>query len=369
MNNKNSKKTGGFLGGAVILLIGIFMLWSNEGRTVKMQSAINEAKKNYIQVKSDKIDEKNEGKLIATYGKIDSEKLDTLTDSTYNISIPAIKMKRMVEMYQWVEECKTDDNDEEKCTYEKEWSEELIDSSEFSNSSYSNPESFKVDEEEYYSQTVNMGAFELPERLLQKLSYNSQVKNQKLTEQYTNNVEGYTVQNNYISNVKESGPEIGDIRISFVYNSSKSVSVLAVQTDNSFKAYMSKKGESIFKIVEGEYTGEEMLQNMTESNKFMKWFLRIMGTVLIYAGFAALLNPLQVLTKNIPVLSNIVSMSTSLIASILGISLSFIIIAIAWFRFRPILSISLLAVVVCLIVGLFMLKKNKTKSDTKEKTE
>ena len=331
-----------------------------------MQSAINEARKNFVQIKSDEVLEENEGKLVATYGKINTASLDTLTDSVYNVSIPAIKMKRKVEMYQWVEECETDDNDQEKCTYKKEWSDTLVDSSEFSDASYANPESFIVDEEEFYSQSVSMGAFELPERLLKNLSYNSQIKNQQLVEQYQNNIEEYTVQNNYISNVKDSVPEVGDIRISFVYNSSKSVSVLAVQSDNSFKAYMSKKGESIFKIVDGEYTGEEMLENMAESNKFMKWILRIIGAFLIYLGFAALVAPIQVLTKNIPVLSNIVSASTNAIAFILGLAVSFIIIAVAWFRFRPVLSIALLAIVVILIVGLFMLKKNKTTQKVSE---
>ena len=62
----NKKKTGGFLGGIILLLIGIAMLWNNEGRTVKVQNAINEALSSYIDISSKKINSKYEGKLIAT---------------------------------------------------------------------------------------------------------------------------------------------------------------------------------------------------------------------------------------------------------------------------------------------------------------
>ena len=67
---KNTNKGSGILGGLLLLVVGIGVLWSNEGRTVKTQAAIGEATKSYIQVKSDKVDSKNEGKLIATKGKI-----------------------------------------------------------------------------------------------------------------------------------------------------------------------------------------------------------------------------------------------------------------------------------------------------------
>ena len=59
----NTKKGSGILGGLILLVAGVGILWSNEGRTVKTQSAISEASKNYIQVKSDSVDSKNEGKL------------------------------------------------------------------------------------------------------------------------------------------------------------------------------------------------------------------------------------------------------------------------------------------------------------------
>ena len=58
------------------------------------------------------------------------------------------------------------------------------------------------------------------------------------------------------------------------------------------------------------------------------------------------------LTDRIPVLGKIVSGATGLISTALGLGLSLIIIAIAWFRFRPILSIILLLIVAASVIFL-----------------
>jgi hypothetical protein len=82
----SAKKTGGILGGIALFVVGIFILWNNEGRTVKEQNAINEALKGYTDVSSEKIDSKYEGKIIATTGKIDLSNSSEVRDSKFGIS-------------------------------------------------------------------------------------------------------------------------------------------------------------------------------------------------------------------------------------------------------------------------------------------
>lgn len=166
MNKEVTKKSSGVLGGLILLVIGISMLWTNEGRAVKTQSAINEAKKVYVDVKSDKVDSKNEGKLVATKGKVTVSEDTILKDSKYGISVNAIKMKRTVEMYQWEETCETDDNDKRKCTYEKVWDDDLIDSEDFEQENHDNPTTFPVESEVFAADEVKLGAFVLPEELV-----------------------------------------------------------------------------------------------------------------------------------------------------------------------------------------------------------
>ena len=374
MAKVSGKKSGGILGGLILLVIGVLILWNNEGRTVKMQSTINEALHNYVDVESASVDSKNEGKLIATTGKLDLSGSNPVEDKKFGIRVTGAKLERVVEMYQWIENCTTDENDNRNCTYEKDWSSSLIDSTEFEKSGYTNPTAFKYEGEEFLANNVKVGAFDLPERLLSNLSYDKNLNNEKLVELYKNNVEGFKVVDNYITNTsKPEDLKIGDLRISYRYAGDGEVSLLGVQTGSTLSAFTGKKGKSIFTIKRGSYTGKEMLNSMTKANNTTKWLLRLLGVILVIGGIGSVFAPLQNLADKVPVLGSIVNFSTSLISTVLGLAISLIVIAVAWFRFRPVLSIVLLVIVVGLFVFLKVYKGKlpslKSESKTIEKTD
>ena len=354
----SKSKTGGIFGGLILLVIGVLLLWTNEGRTVKMQSVINEALHSYTDVASTSIDPNYEGKLIATTGKIDLSGSNQVEDKKFGIKVTAAKLERVVEMYQWNESCTTDENDNRSCTYEKEWSSMLIDSTQFEKSGYTNPNAFKYEGEEFLASNVKVGAFDLPERLLSKLSYDKEVKNERLTELYkSNTVDGFKVVDNYITNTTNPDDvKIGDLRVSYRYASDGEVSLLGVQSGSTLNAFTGKKGKSIYTIKRGTYTGKEILNDMTKANNLTKWLLRLLGVILVIGGIGSVFAPLQKLADKIPVLGSIVNFSTSLISTVVGLAISLVVIAVAWFRFRPILSIVLIAIVVGLIVFLKVYK-------------
>ena len=358
MNKTNQKKGGGVLSGLLFLVIGIGVLWYNEGRTVKTQSAINEASKKYTDVSSEKIDEKYEGKLVATKGKINTSESTQLKDDKFGINVQAAKLTRTVEMYQWKEECETDDNDKKNCKYEKVWEDSVIDSTEFTQAGHTNPNTLPYENETYIADNVKIGAYTLPEELIRKVSNNKKKSTEELTEEYNKSIEGLNVVDNYLTNVKENTPEIGDIRISYQYLTDQTVSVLAVQTNNTFEAFTSKKGKDIYEIRTGNYTGAQILEKMTKSNNTWKWILRFIGTFVVIAAIGSMFSFLTNLTNRIPILGNIVSGATGLISAVLGIAISLIVIALAWLRYRPLLSIILIAIAVASFVFLKYYKKN-----------
>ena len=366
---KSTAKAGGLLGGIIFLVIGVLILWNNEGRTVQTQSAINEAMSSYTDVSSDKIDPKYDGKVIATKGKINLTESNPIVDSKFGIKITGVKLERKVEMYQWQEECTTDEDNVETCSYNKVWSDSLIDSTSFTKSGYTNPTSFKYESQDYYATNVKVEAFDLPERLLKNLSSDQKLGYENLTELYKNQVDGFKIADNYLTNaVNTKDYKIGDLRISYMYANPTEVSMLGVQKGTTLEAFVSKKGKTIYTITKGSYTGKELLNNMTKANNTIKWLLRVVGIMIVIGGIGSLFNPLTALSDKIPVLRSIVNFSTSLISTVAGLIISLLVIAIAWFRFRPALSITLLVIIIALIG--FLIYKKKSNSSVKEvKTE
>ncbi|MCQ2397647.1 MAG: TMEM43 family protein, partial [Lentisphaeria bacterium] len=166
----------GILSGIIAIVIGIVLLWWNEGRTVKRAKALNEGGKAVIPVQSDIVDAANDGKLIHTTGK--TEVFADLVDSDFGITIPkGIQLERIVEMYQWVEE--SESKQEKKLggsvetttvyTYSKAWMKSIVDSSSFKEEGHDNPVVNPVPEKNIYASSVALGAFQLTASQIQSI--------------------------------------------------------------------------------------------------------------------------------------------------------------------------------------------------------
>ncbi len=350
----------GILGGFIAIAIGVILLWWNEGNNVKNIKTTNEMGKSYIDVSSEKVDSNNEGKLIATHGKLINE--EELYDSVFDVRVNTPVLERKVEMYQWEEKSDTDDDGETKYTYNKVWKEGLIDSNNFHTNGYTNPSTMPYNSIKYISQYVTVGAFVLTKDQLNTLNTDgifSEFNTEKISEL------NYTINGNYIVNSTDiNNPQIGDLRISFVYNNSTDVSVLAVQSGNSFKDYESTSGKKVNRVMDGIHSGEEMISVIEKENKAIKWVLRIAGTLIIVIGFATILKPITAITSYVPILGSIVGSAVGLVSFLLGFAVSLVVIAIAWIRFRPLLGIILLAGAAALIVLLIKRGKRKKQAFT-----
>ena len=348
----------GILAGIILVIGGIVLLWWNEGNNVRNLKTTAEMEKTYVDVKSDVIDPANEDKLIATYGKVGNE--EELTDSTFAVTVKTPLLRRVVEVYQWVEESETDEDGDTRYTYKKEWSTDIINSGDFHQSGHDNPAQKLYSDAEYASSKVTLGAFTLSSNQVYDMSTEG-IYTDFNTETLTGL--GLTVSGNYVTNSKDlTNPAVGDVRISFVYNNTTDLSVLAVQKGDSFVDFVSSAGKRINRLWDGIHSGEEIINQIKAENKLIKWLLRLAGTVLCIAGFAAILKPISAITSYIPILGSIVGAAVGLVALVLGLCVSLLIIAVAWLRYRPLLGIGLIAVVVVLIVLLSMRKKNKVET-------
>ena len=117
-----SKMTSSFSGiivGIILLFGGIAMLWTNEHNNVKNIKDVKELRDQVIDISSSKVDDKYDGKLIATNGKLTYNE-SVITDDAFKVSATTPVLVRTVEYYQWVEDSETKD-DKTTYTYSKEW--------------------------------------------------------------------------------------------------------------------------------------------------------------------------------------------------------------------------------------------------------
>ena len=351
---------GGVIGGLVLLVAGTILLWWNEGNNVKNIKTVAEVEKIVIDVESDKINNENEGKLIATNGAMKVE--GNVTDETFKVSVNSAKLSRVVEIYEWDENCTTDDDGDETCSYSKGWEDHIINSSSFKESSrYQNPTSMPYYGEDYVNYNVTMGAFSLTKDQVSSMNTNA-----TFNVTSDNTISGYHVDGNYVTNSKDlSHAEVGDIRISFKYNDWANVSVMAVQKGNSFENFVSEAGKTVNRVEEGNLSSKVMIEHMVSENNMIKWLCRAGGAFLIIMGYLALLKPICTILSFIPMLGNLVGGAISIAAFLVGLIHALLVIAIAWFRFRPILSIVLIVIIIGLIIGLKKLSnKSKTKNNS-----
>ena len=364
MNNtvyrKKKNSGGGILAGLIFLLIGALLLWFNEGRAIDTEKVIGSAQTNYIEISNSPIDSANEGKLVVVSGNMVLPENSMLSDDIFGVSVNSAKLSRTVEMYQWEENCTTDSNDYETCTYKGVWSEKLISDVGFEEG-YSNPDYMPYESETFLLEGVTLGDFELKENLLTQL--NTITPYVKLDYTIADSL-NMTIEDNFYTSVKNNTPKVGDIRVSFTYNSSKEVSVMGVQKGTTFDYYeVDDRDYKILEIRSGIVAGNEFIEELNQENKNTTWLFRLFGTLCMIVGVACLFDFIRKLSRFIPIIGNIVNNIIGLISLFLGLALSFLIIAVAWIRFRPMLSICLLVGVVGLVVLAIVILKKKKQSN------
>jgi len=340
----------------LLLIIGaIILLFWNEGRAVKTEQSLKEGLSIVVSVPTDKKDAKNEGKLIHFSGLAMVPSM--LADGEFGVSGSALKMRRIVEIYQWKEDIKSKTVEKlgggtettTTYTYSKDWVNTLIDSSNFKEATtHQNPSSKLFEDKEWISQGVTVGAFAITEDLLSALSgYKPLAITQEMLDAQSTTAAaqlkliGNTI---YYQTVNITTPEIGNTRIRYDVVVPQDISVIYKQSGEMLVPYSTKNGETIDLIQLGKSTAQEMFKNAEESNKTMTWILRIVGALLMFIGFQLLLGVLPVIGSVVPFVGRIIGIGTGLVSFLLTLIIASVVIAIAWIAYRPLIGIALLAV-------------------------
>jgi len=365
----------GIFFGILLLLTSFPVLFLNEGRAVQTAKSLDEGFRLVQHIQSDDpIFDSNENQLVHLTGALKTEM--ALSDSQFDISIYAVKLRRSVEMYQWVEhshkrEYKEGDRTRVETTYSytTEWKGDIIKSNAFSNpTAHTNPTSFPINSYTKVASPVFVGQHQLSSGLISKVS------NFKTLQPKHTPVEGnFQMLENYIyrSNNPYS-PKVGDLRISFSYAGHSDhvtlkqdhVSIIAKQNSGILTAFQTEAGDVLEMLYHGIKTAKEIFDSEHSANSMLTWVLRGVGWLLMFISLQMIMSIFRQIVSFIPIVRDIVGLATSLIAFSIATSLALITIAIGWLRYRPMLACALL---VGAAIPLYLSKKKAGKDKMEKK--
>jgi len=371
-----SRLKSGVIGIFIGLILVFGMIWLlawNEGRSVKTYRALVEGAGAVIDIDIGAVEAGNEGKLVHIAGRVDP--IGTPTDSVLGVSASgASGLRRSVEMYQWVEEKKSETRKtlgggEETVTtyaYAKEWRSDRADSADFRDGNgHQNPE-MPISGERFTVERAMLGAFSIDGRAVADLGSDSVVPVANADLERMAEALGVTrpvktdSQTIFVSADRQN-PAVGDLRISFTREDTEAASFVGAQKGGGLVSYRTSNGRDLFLSSAGIASAADMFNAAQSENTLITWLVRVGGLIGLFIGFTLMLSLISIIADVIPVLGSVVAFGTGIIAAILTLLLGPLVIAIAWFAYRPLLSLAIVAAGALVGFAIFYLRAGKAK--------
>ncbi len=344
--------------GLGISLIGIavyFLFW-NEGNAVRTARALAEGPARVVSVDSAVLDPQNEARLLHINGPL--VLAAPLADVALGVVAPAqtVRLERKVEQFAWIEDKQTTTDTklgggQEKTTqytYHLDWTDAPASGAEFRiPDGHMNP-----------PMPITSRVVRQPEGVIGAFTVNDEISDlggatpvllnagqaQEVARALSLEQPAKLVAGQIVFGADVTVPQLGDIRVSYQASTIDAASVVGVQRGDTLVPFTAQNGRKIYLVEEGLRTAEEMFQTAVASNTFKTWMLRIGLMVLLFLGFKALFGVVDVIASILPFLGWITSSVTSLISLALTLVVGGATMAIAWFYFRPVLSLVIIGI-------------------------
>ncbi|MDO4954341.1 MAG: TMEM43 family protein [Akkermansia sp.] len=158
--------------------------------------------------------------------------------------------------------------------------------------------------------------------------------------------------------VDPANPQVGDVRITWeVISPKEAVSIVYVQTGDTFTPYHAKSGRDVALLGMGVQTADDLFTEAERNNVIFTWLVRFGGWFLMFIGLNMIFKPLSVLGDVVPFIGTLIGGATGMVAAVIAFILSIITIGIAWIWYRPVLGIAL--VVVALVIAFLLIKRRR----------
>ncbi len=364
------RSIGGLVIGLLLILVAIVLLFWNEGRAVTTAKALAEGAGIVVSASADQVDPANDGKLVHVEGNVTAG--STPADPDFGIAAPGLRLVRSVEMYQWRQDSRSETTTkvgggEETVTtytYSKGWSDRAIDSSGFRQpSGHANP-SMEIQDRTYQVPEATLGAFTLDRPVLDQVGDDTRLPVRPdqvaaVRAAFQGQTKVSVVDGRIYLGKDPAAPAVGDYRIAYSIAPAGSYSVIGKQAGVMFRPYATRAGYDLLMVSSGLVPAEKMFADAVADNTMLTWILRIVGLAVLWFAFMLFLAPLGVVADVLPFLGSIVRLGTGVLAFVLALLAGVTTIAVAWFWYRPLFAITLVAITLAVAFALSRLGKSR----------
>ncbi|KAL6112119.1 tmem43 [Pungitius sinensis] len=348
---------GGTVIGVGLFFLSIYVLFTNEGRALQTASSLNEGLSQVVSLRPfSSLDPQNNNRLVHLSSQLRTSQ--PLHDPNYGVAVQAVKLKRQVEMYQWVEYRESKDyqeNGETKTettyTYNTEWKSELVNSRNFDEEiGHQNPSAMAVESVTVVAPEVGVGPFSLSKGLVEQIN-NFQTFG--LREFSAFHLAPYlSIDDDYFYHTQfPRRPEVGDVRVRFSFaglsgetsplGRAQTVSVVAMQREDQLIPFRTKSGDTLEILYLEELSAEDIFMKELQYNSMKTWGLRAAGWALMFLSIQLTMRIIYTLVDWVPVLRELVSVGLKIFALCVSCSLSLLTIGAGWLFYRPLLAAAL----------------------------
>uniref|UniRef100_A0A8C4MG46 Transmembrane protein 43 n=1 Tax=Equus asinus TaxID=9793 RepID=A0A8C4MG46_EQUAS len=393
-----SETSGGMFVGLMTFLLSFYLIFTNEGRALKTATSLAEGLSLVVSPDSiHSVAPENEGRLVHIIGALRTSKL--LSDPNYGVHLPAVKLRRHVEMYQWVEteesrqsllhwgvwpgRCEllpVGDAERLECLRrdgltlglpvlslqrihrgwaDTEWRSEIVNSRNFDREiGHKNPSAMAVESFTATAPFVQIGRFFLSAGLIDKIDNFKPLSLSKLEDPHVDIIRRGDY---FYHSENPKYPEVGDLRVSFSYaglsgddpdlGPAHVVTVIARQRGDQLVPYSTRSGDTLLLLHHGDFSAEEVFRREQKSNSMKTWGLRAAGWMAMFTGLTLMTRILYTLVDWFPVFRDLVNIGLKAFAFCMATSLTLLTVAAGWLFYRPLwaLFIGCLALVPIII--------------------
>ncbi|XP_074110843.1 transmembrane protein 43 [Cotesia typhae] len=328
--------------GCILCAVGTCLLFWNEGRAASVAQSLNEALEQ-VAIIDDlwSIPTEYEGRLVHISGQLWID--EPLTEPDYGVIIESVKLKRRVQVYQWIEieedrvyggEVQEDKN----YYYTTEWKDKLVDSDQFYiRTGHENPKQVPIKSQIQIANQVKIGSVALGLDLKKKFTDFIEITSDQRPERTDIKMHAGL----YYHSADLWNPRVGDIRILFSYagKAGEVYTVIGKLIDGTIVPFFTSQGDEILLQRKHQITVDRMFHLEHVHNYWRTWVIRALGWLILFASATCLANILRILIQNSSFLCGIIAIDSLTIS--VSMSISLLIIGFAWMWYRPVVALCL----------------------------